>query len=488
MRIAARLTPAGSRQESQVIDGVGGLGRLLGNITIGKKLYGLAAALLVFVLVIGITSISSLSSANNAGRSMYLGSALPGLELGKISTATVDAHRSLLRTLLYPTNKTIYTQEVASRAKDNVTVSTELAALKKAQLPASERADLATYGNDWDQYVQLRNTALTQAFVQHNMPASLKTTITALDMNKAARAQLTNAIAVAQSETGTLGGQISSTYSSSRTLTIVLLLIAVALGAGIAFLIARSLTGPADAGRGQGDRRGRRRPEDRCPLDGRDRPDRPCVPGHGRLPSQAVNEAIGRLAEKSEQIGAIVQTITGIAEQTNLLALNAAIEAARAGEQGRGFAVVAEEVRKLAEESQLAAEEIAGLIKAIRTDTDAAVTVVENGARQTEEGTTVVERTRAAFVRIDGAVQDMTGRIEEIAAAAGQIASGAQAMQSNIGEVAAVAEESSASAEQVSASTEQTSASTQEMAASAQDLARTAEELNRLVEQFRVTG
>ena len=98
--------------------------------------------------------------------------------------------------------------------------------------------------------------------------------------------------------------------------------------------------------------------------------------------SHAVTEAITRLAEKSEQIGAIVKTITGIAEQTNLLALNAAIEAARAGEQGRGFAVVAEEVRKLAEESQLAAEEIAGLIQAIRTETDAAVQVVEHGAER----------------------------------------------------------------------------------------------------------
>jgi methyl-accepting chemotaxis protein len=207
-----------------------------------------------------------------------------------------------------------------------------------------------------------------------------------------------------------------------------------------------------------------------------------------RESSQAVTGAIGRLAQKSEQIGAIVETITGIAGQTNLLALNAAIEAARAGEQGRGFAVVAEEVRKLAEESQLAAEEIAGLIQAIRTDTDAAVQVVEHGARQTDEGTTVVEKTREAFVRIDGAVQDMTGRIEEIAAAAEQIASGARAMQTNIAEVAAVAEESSASAEQVSASTLQTSASTEEMATSAQQLASTAEELNRLVEQFKFAG
>ena len=69
-----------------------------------------------------------------------------------------------------------------------------------------------------------------------------------------------------------------------------------------------------------------------------------------------VSDAMATLAAKSEEIGGIVSTITGIAEQTNLLALNAAIEAARAGEQGKGFAVVAEEVRKLAEESQRAAE------------------------------------------------------------------------------------------------------------------------------------
>ena len=81
--------------------------------------------------------------------------------------------------------------------------------------------------------------------------------------------------------------------------------------------------------------------------------------------SQEVSEAIGELASKSEQIGAIVATITGIAEQTNLLALNAAIEAARAGEQGRGFAVVAEEVRKLAEESQ---RRHAGDLRADRRD------------------------------------------------------------------------------------------------------------------------
>src|SRR4029077_3609706 len=111
---------------------------------------------------------------------------------------------------------------------------------------------------------------------------------------------------------------------------------------------------------------------------------------HVASSSSQVGNAIQDLSLRSEKIGGIVDTITGIAEQTNLLALNAAIEAARAGEQGRGFAVVAEEVRKLAEESQGAAGSIAGLIGQIQSDTLNAVTVVEDGARRTEEGVATV--------------------------------------------------------------------------------------------------
>ena len=189
-----------------------------------------------------------------------------------------------------------------------------------------------------------------------------------------------------------------------------------------------------------------------------------------RESAQAVSSAIGDLLAKSEQIGGIVETITGIAGQTNLLALNAAIEAARAGEQGRGFAVVAEEVRKLAEESQNAAAQIADIVQAIQVETTRTVTAVDEGAKRSDRGAAVVEQAREAFLQIGAAVEGMDGRMAEIT----------RATES----AAAVAEQSSAATEQVSAATEQTSASTQQIAATAQELAATAERLEQLVARF----
>ncbi|RSM47218.1 chemotaxis protein [Actinoplanes sp. ATCC 53533] len=93
--------------------------------------------------------------------------------------------------------------------------------------------------------------------------------------------------------------------------------------------------------------------------------------------AQTAVEVIQRLEASSTEIGKVVELIATIAKQTNLLALNATIEAARAGEAGRGFAVVASEVKDLANETAVATSEIGGQVGGIRSDTQDAVSAIE---------------------------------------------------------------------------------------------------------------
>ena len=132
-------------------------------------------------------------------------------------------------------------------------------------------------------------------------------------------------------------------------------------------------------------------------------------------------QTVDQLGKSSQQIGSIVETISGIAEQTNLLALNAAIEAARAGEHGRGFAVVADEVRKLAEASQTAAQQITDLITGIQKDTEAAVASMQSGSEAVQSGTAAVAQLKDAFAEIETAVQNVAQSANDMVAELGQV-------------------------------------------------------------------
>ena len=124
---------------------------------------------------------------------------------------------------------------------------------------------------------------------------------------------------------------------------------------------------------------------------------------------------VNRLGEQSEAIGQIVESVSSIADQTNLLALNAAIEAARAGEAGKGFAVVAEEVRKLAAESQSAAENIKEKISTIQRATDKTVQVMENGTARVADGTASIRQVGEQFQSIIERIDDIREQVNDIA-------------------------------------------------------------------------
>jgi methyl-accepting chemotaxis protein len=195
---------------------------------------------------------------------------------------------------------------------------------------------------------------------------------------------------------------------------------------------------------------------------------------------------VAQLGERSKEIGQIVDTISGIAGQTNLLALNAAIEAARAGEQGRGFAVVAEEVRKLAEQSQGAAKQIAHLIGEIQSETDNAVVAMQEGTTKVKAGAGVVNEAGDSFQEIIAMVTNLSVQVGEIATVIGHLASDSQQVVLSVQQVDQLTKSAAGEVQNVSAATEEQAASMEEIASSSQKLAQMAQDLQEAVSKFRV--
>ncbi|MFZ4574448.1 MAG: HAMP domain-containing methyl-accepting chemotaxis protein [Phycisphaerales bacterium] len=145
------------------------------------------------------------------------------------------------------------------------------------------------------------------------------------------------------------------------------------------------------------------------------------------------------LGKRGEQIGQIIKVIDDIAEQTNLLALNAAIEAARAGEHGRGFAVVADEVRKLADRTTKATEEVGRSISAIREQTKCAVEQMGTGTARVRDGVARAQTARERLDEIVSGTNHVSSMIGNIAAAAEEQRSSTQSVLDGIGELTASA-------------------------------------------------
>lgn len=197
-------------------------------------------------------------------------------------------------------------------------------------------------------------------------------------------------------------------------------------------------------------------------------------------------QAVERLGVRSQEIGEIIDTISGIAGQTNLLALNAAIEAARAGENGRGFSVVADEVRKLAEQSQSAAEKIGTMIRDMQGETAKAVESMTFGSQEVKRGAEVVDGANRNFQQITELVHEVSTQSMEITASIQEMTAGSQEIANSVREVDAVGKKAAGKTQSVSAATEEHAASIEEILAASQSLTNTAKSLHEAITIFKV--
>ena len=187
---------------------------------------------------------------------------------------------------------------------------------------------------------------------------------------------------------------------------------------------------------------------------------------------QETSKRIKRLGESSQEIGEIVELISDITEQTNVLALNAAIQAASAGDAGRGFTVVAEEVQRLAERSGEATKQIAAIVKTIQTDTQDAVSAMEQSTRGVVDGAKLSDAAGQALSEIGDVSRNLADLIQNISTSTQNQANSATQVARLMQDILQV--------------TEQTTAGTQRTAQAVDELTALASELKGSVAGFKV--
>jgi len=187
---------------------------------------------------------------------------------------------------------------------------------------------------------------------------------------------------------------------------------------------------------------------------------------------QETSKRIKRLGESSQEIGSIVELINDISEQTNILALNAAIQAASAGEAGRGFAVVADEVQRLAERASNATKRIETLVQAIQSDTNEAVSSMEQTTSEVVAGARLAEDAGTALGEIENVSTSLASLIEGISSASQQQSAAASNITATMNTIQSI--------------TAQTSQGANQTAESIGNLAQLAADLRRSVADFKL--
>ncbi|MGG0658067.1 methyl-accepting chemotaxis protein [Rummeliibacillus pycnus] len=201
---------------------------------------------------------------------------------------------------------------------------------------------------------------------------------------------------------------------------------------------------------------------------------------------QSTSEVVNRLDNYSKEIGQIVSLITEIADQTNLLALNASIEAARAGEHGKGFAVVAEEVRKLADQSREAANDISNRIDSIKIESTNAVESMSTSYENLQGSAQAFDQAGDAFTEIYTAVSDLTSQMSKVSKSIESMDVGINNIAGSMEKVSVIVVQNSSSIQNVAAASEEQTASMEEITAASTNLAGMAEQLQITVNKFKL--
>lgn len=202
--------------------------------------------------------------------------------------------------------------------------------------------------------------------------------------------------------------------------------------------------------------------------------------------SEKIFSVVEKLTNSTKDIGTFVQSIEDIAEQTNMLSLNAAIEAARAGEAGKGFAVVAEEVRKLADQSRQATEEIIALMESVSEESQSAIQAMEVMKKVSQEQNEAVDSTNKAFGDIANGIRSIVAKIKDINEAVSRMQSDKDNVIVAIENISSVSQETAASSEQVAATTEQQLKAIDEMQVAAARLDELVQELDKKLKKYKL--